>query len=64
MNEKELSFEERRKKFNEELIELSKKYRIVLGLNIVPANLFTKVFKRLITVRWNIILQDNGIQKS
>ena len=64
MNEKELSFEERGKKFNEELKELSKKYGIVFGLNIVPANLFTKVFKKWITVRWDIILQDNGIQKS
>jgi hypothetical protein len=60
---KELSFRERGKKFNKELMELSRKYGIGLVVNIVPANLFTRVFKRWITVRWNIILQDNGIQK-
>jgi len=64
MNKKELSFEERGKRFNEELTEISKKYGIRLGLNIVPANLFTRIFKKFITVRWNITLQDNGIQKS
>jgi len=66
MNEekKELTFEERKIAFGKELNELLEKYKLALGVYLIPANKFSKIFKKWLVVQWNLIVKDNGVQQS
>jgi hypothetical protein len=47
-------------KFNKELGELLKKYNVVLGVNLEPANKLTKLLKKFISVKYEIVVINNN----
>jgi len=47
-----------RKQFERELKRLLEKYKVGLSVSISPDNLFAKVFRKIIKIRWNIVVID------
>ena len=51
-------FQIRSKEFDKKVGTLAGEYQVKLGVNILPDNWFTKIFKRLVKVKYVIIIVD------
>jgi uncharacterized protein (UPF0335 family) len=49
---------ERVKGLEQELEAIQAKYKLRIDASIQPANFFSKVFKKIIKVRWSLIARD------